>query len=152
METWVSRGEDGDVEAYEHPDPSRSVITVAGLIPGHRATFQGRVSQVEDTTEGRRTLRSIVVGDNSGEINVTFRSGRGGADIQPGQLLQITGKARQSGNRTMSMTDPAYHVVEAVSYTHLDVYKRQEHVRVALTATDERIAAAVDRLSAATSS
>ena len=112
VETWVSRGEDGDVEAYEHPDPSRSVITVAGLIPGHRATFQGRVSQVEDTTEGRRTLRSIVVGDNSGEINVTFRSGRGGADIQPGQLLQITGKARQSGNRTMSMTDPAYHVVE----------------------------------------
>jgi amino acid transporter len=112
VETWVSRGEDQDIEAYEHPDPSRSVITVAGLIPGQRATFQGRVSQVEDTTEGRRTLRSIVVGDNSGEINVTFRSGRGGADIQPGQLLQITGRARQSGNRPMSMTDPAYHVVE----------------------------------------
>ena len=112
VETWVSRGEDQDVDAYEHPDPSRSVITVAGLIPGQRATFEGRVSEVEDTTKGRRTLRSIVVGDNSGEITVTFNSGRGGADIQPGQLLRITGKARQSGNRPMSMIDPAYHVVE----------------------------------------
>jgi amino acid transporter len=112
VETWVSRGEDQDIEAYEHPDPSRSVITVAGLIPGQRATFEGRVSEVEDTEKGRRTLRSIVVGDNSGDITITFQSGRGGADIQPGQLLRITGKARQSGNRPMSMTDPAYHVVE----------------------------------------
>ncbi len=112
VETWVSRGEDQDVDAYEHPDPSRSVITVAGLIPGQRATFEGRVSEVEDTTKGRRTFRSIVVGDNSGEITVTFNSGRGGADIQPGQLLRITGKARQSGNRPTSMIDPAYHVVE----------------------------------------
>jgi amino acid transporter len=112
VETWVSRGEDREIEAYEHPDPSRSVITVAGLIPGQRATFEGRVTEVEDTEKGRRTLRSIVVGDNSGEITVTFNSGRGGADIQPGQLLRITGKARQSGNRPMSMTDPAYHVVE----------------------------------------
>ena len=112
VETWVSRGEDQDIEAYEHPDPSRSVITVAGLIPGQRATFEGRVSEVEDTEKGRRTLRSIVVGDNSGDITITFQSGRGGADIQPGQLLRITGKARQSGSRPMSMTDPAYHVVE----------------------------------------
>jgi amino acid transporter len=112
VEAWVSRGEDQDIEAYEHPDPSRSVVTVAGLIPGHRATFEGRVSEVEDTANGRRTLRSIVVGDNSGEISVTFRAGRGGADIQPGQLLRITGKARQTGKRPMSMIDPAYHVIE----------------------------------------
>ncbi len=109
---WVARGEDQDVEAYEHPDPSRSVLTVAGLIPGHRATFEGRVSEVEDTSQGRRTLRSIVVGDHSGEISVTFRPGHGGADIQPGQLLRIIGKPRQSGNRPMSMVDPAYHIVE----------------------------------------
>src|SRR5271156_840141 len=112
VETWVSRGEDQDVEAYEHPDPSRSVITVAALIPGHRATFEGRVSQVEDITKRRRTLRSIVLGDNSGEISVTFRPGSGGADIQPGQLLRITGKARQTGSRPMSMIDPAYHIIE----------------------------------------
>jgi hypothetical protein len=109
---WVSRDEDQEVEAYEHPDPSRSVITVAGLIPGHRATFEGRVSQVEDLTKGRRTLRSVVVGDNSGEITVTFRPGHGGADVQPGQLLRITGKPRQTGQRPMSMIDPAYHVIE----------------------------------------
>ena len=88
------------------------MITVAGLIPGQRATFEGRVNEVEDTSKGRRTLREVVVGDNSGEITVTFRSGHGGADIQPGQLLRITGKPRQSGTRPMWMIDPAYHVVE----------------------------------------
>ena len=43
---------------------------------------------------------------------MTFRPGRGGADIQPGQLLRITGKPKQTGNRPMSMIDPAYHVIE----------------------------------------
>jgi amino acid transporter len=112
VEAWVSRGEDQDIEAYEHPDPSRSVITVAGLIPGNRATFEGRVNQVEDITRGKRTLRSIVVGDHSGEIGITFRPGHGGADIQPGQLLRIIGKPKQTGNRPLSMLDPAYHIVE----------------------------------------
>ncbi|WAC92828.1 amino acid permease [Mycobacterium sp. Aquia_213] len=109
---WVTRGEDQDVEAYEHPDPSRSVITVASLIPGRRATFEGRVGEVEDSSKGRRTIRSIVVGDHSGEITVVFPSGHGGADIQPGQLLRITGKPKQGGNRPMSMVDPMYHIVE----------------------------------------
>ena len=88
------------------------MITVAGLIPGHSAAFEGRVSQVEDVAKGRRTLRWIVVGDHSGEITVTFRPGHGGADIVPGQLLRITGKPKQSGTRPMTMIDPAYHVVE----------------------------------------
>jgi RecG-like helicase len=87
------------------------VITVAGLIPGQRATFEGRVNEVEDISKGRRTVREVVVGDNSGEITVTFRSGAGGADIQPGQLVRITGRARQSGNRPISMINPAYRVV-----------------------------------------
>jgi amino acid transporter len=111
VEAWVSK-DDQEVEAYEHPVRPPSVITVAGLIPGQRATFEGRVNEVEDINKGRRTLREVVVGDNSGEITVTFRPGHGGADIQPGQLLRVTGKARQSGTRPMSMLDPAYHVVE----------------------------------------
>ena len=111
VEAWVSQ-DDEQVEAYEHPERPPSVITVAGLIPGQRATFEGRVNEVEDISKGRRTLRQVVVGDNSGEIRVTFRPGRGGADIQPGQLLRITGKPKQTGNRPMSLVDPAYHVVE----------------------------------------
>jgi amino acid transporter len=111
VEAWISQ-EDREVEAYEHPVRPPSVITVAGLIPGQRATFEGRVNEVEDISKGRRTLREVVVGDNSGEITVTFRSGAGGADIQPGQLLRITGKARQSGRRPISMIDPTYHVIE----------------------------------------
>jgi amino acid transporter len=111
VEAWVTRGEDQDVEAYEHPERP-SVMTVAGLIPGQRATFEGRANEVEDISKGRRTLRKVVVGDDSGEISVTFRHGHGGADIQPGQLLRITGKPKQSGNQPMVMVDPAYHVVE----------------------------------------
>ena len=110
--SWVTRDDDTEMEAYEHPDRPSSVITVAGLIPGHRATFEGRVNQVEDITRGKRTLRSIVVGDHSGEIGITFRPGHGGADIQPGQLLRIIGKPKQTGNRPLSMLDPAYHIVE----------------------------------------
>ncbi len=112
IEAWVSKGEDGSVDAYEHPERPPSVITVAGLISGQRATIEGRVTEVKDVSQGRRTLRQVVVGDSSGELTATFRSGHGGADIQPGQLLRITGKARQAGNRPMTMVDPMYHVVE----------------------------------------
>ena len=42
--------------------------------------------------------------------------------------------------------------VRSVSYTHLDVYKRQEdgegYVRIALTASDEAVAKAAERLKA----
>jgi len=112
IEAWVSKSEEHEVEVYEHPESGASVITVAGLIPGQRASFEGRVGQIEDINKGRRTLRQIVVGDNSGEITVTFNPGHGGADIQPGQLLRVTGKPKQTGNRPMSMIDPAYHVIE----------------------------------------
>ncbi|HTQ21397.1 APC family permease [Mycobacterium sp.] len=112
VEAWVSQDENQNVEAYEHPERPQSVITVANLIPGQRATFEGRVSEVEDVTKRRRTYRQVVVGDDTGEVAISFRPGHGGADIQPGQLLRIIGKARQSGNRPVTLVDPAYHVVE----------------------------------------
>ncbi|MBW0013343.1 amino acid permease [Mycobacterium sp.] len=112
VEAWISQEEDREVAAYEHPERPPSVITVAGLIPGLRATIEGRVNQVEDITKRGRTLRWMVLGDDTGEINVTFRPGHGGADIQPGQVLRITGKPKQSGHRPMSMIDPTYQVVE----------------------------------------
>jgi len=117
VEAWVSKDETQNVEAYEHPERPPSVITVAGLISGQRATVEGRVSQVEDISKGRQTLRRIIVGDNSGEVSVTFRPGHGGAEIQPGQLLRITGKPRQSGTRPIWMVDPAYQVIEEPAAT-----------------------------------
>jgi hypothetical protein len=108
----VSQGENETVESYEHPERPATVIAVEGVIPGRRATIEGRVSQVEDITKRRGTFRWIIVGDDSGDIRVTFRPGHGGADIQPGQVLRITGKARQSGNRPVEMVDPKYHVIE----------------------------------------
>ena len=94
------------------------MITVAGLIPGQRATIEGRVREVEDINERRRTVRRIVLGDDTGDLTVTFRSGHGGADIQPGQVLRITGKARQTGNRPITMVDPAYEVLQQPQETH----------------------------------
>nr|WP_204802135.1 OB-fold nucleic acid binding domain-containing protein [Mycobacterium riyadhense]VTP01108.1 hypothetical protein BIN_B_03898 [Mycobacterium riyadhense] len=111
LETWVFQTAEQAVEAYEHPERPPSVIMVAAPIPRQRGTIEGRVSQVEDITKRRRTFRWIVVGDDSGDIRIAFHPGRGGPDTQ-GQLLRVTGKVRQSGNRPMSMVNPTYHLVE----------------------------------------
>ncbi|HET9876680.1 MAG TPA: amino acid permease [Mycobacterium sp.] len=107
----VSAGEQRSIQDYQHPERPAEVIAVHALIPGRRATIEGRVTQVEDITKRRRTFRWTVVGDDSGDIRVTFRSGRG-ADIQPGQVLRITGMVQQSGNGPVSMIDPTYHVLD----------------------------------------
>lgn len=100
------------IDSYEHTEPPPAVIAVGGCIPGHRATVEGRVQQVDDTTRKGKTLRVVEIGDDSGDLCVTFRPGHGGTDIQPGQLLRITGKARRSGNGPIHMTDPTYRVIE----------------------------------------
>jgi hypothetical protein len=111
VEARVLQSENQTVEAYEHPERSATVIPVDSVIPGRRATVEGRVSQVEDITKNQKTSRWIVVGDESGEIRVSFRPGQGD-DIQPGQVLRVTGKANQSGDREISMLDPTYKVVD----------------------------------------
>jgi amino acid transporter len=116
VEARISQRANETVQAYEHPERSTAVIPVDHLIPGRSATIEGRVSQVEDITKRRQTSRWIVVGDDSGEIRVTFRPGQG-AEIQPGQVLRVTGKARQTGNRQVSMLDPTYRVIETPEET-----------------------------------
>jgi amino acid transporter len=111
VESRVLRSENQTVEDYEHPQRPPAVIPVNSVIPGRRATVEGRVSQVEDITKNQKTFRWIVVGDDSGEIRVTFRPGQGD-DIEPGQVLRVTGKANQSGNREIAMLDPTYKVIE----------------------------------------
>jgi hypothetical protein len=111
VEARILRSENRTVDDYEHPDRSAAVIPVNSVIPGRRATIEGRVSEVEDVTKNHKTFRWIVVGDQSGEIRVTFRPGQGD-DIEPGQVLRVTGKANQSGNREISMLDPTYKVIE----------------------------------------
>jgi hypothetical protein len=111
VENRIWRSENQTVEDYEHPERTAAAIPVGHVTPGRRATVEGRVSQVEDIDKGQKTSRWIVVGDESGEIRVTFRPGEGG-DIQPGQMVRVTGKASQSGNRQVSMADPTYQVIE----------------------------------------
>jgi hypothetical protein len=111
VENRIWQRENQTVEDYEHPERSAAVIPVGNVIPGRRATVEGRVSQVEDVSKGQRTSRWVIVGDDSGEIRVTFPPGHG-ADIQPGQVLRVTGKANQSGIHHVSIVDPTYKVVE----------------------------------------
>jgi len=100
------------LEGYEHPEPPPTVITISGLMPGHRATVEGRVREVEEMNTDGKALHIVMVGDESGDLRVTFSPGHGGADIAPGQLLRITGKARGTGKRPIYMSDPGYEVVE----------------------------------------
>jgi hypothetical protein len=111
IEMRIWRGEEEPAEDYEHPEKPAAVIEVNSLIPGRRATVEGRVSQVEDVTKRGKTFRWIVVGDDSGEVRVTFQPGHGD-DIEPGQVIRVTGKASQSGNQEVAMNDPSYTVME----------------------------------------
>ncbi|WP_343599137.1 amino acid permease [Mycobacterium sp.] len=112
VQAWITQGDNETADSYQHPDRSPTVIAIGGVVPGRRATVEGRVSQVEDLTKRRRTFRWIVLGDSSGEVRVGFRPGYGGADIAPGQRVRITGKARQKGNGPISIVDPAYHLLD----------------------------------------
>ena len=111
VEARIRQGDNLTVDSYEHPERSAAVISVEGLVPGRRATIEGRVSEIQDNTKNRRTYRSIVVGDETGDLRIEFGPGRGD-DIEPGQLLRVTGKARESSQGPKSMVDPTYHLVE----------------------------------------
>jgi len=111
----VAAGEAKLVERYEHPKHPATLVSIDGLIPGHIATVQGRVMEVDELVKDGQTKRVAVVGDESGELRINFR--RGGDDIVSGQLLRVTGKARRSGNRPVYMSDPSYEVVEQAQAT-----------------------------------
>ncbi|MGH3561798.1 MAG: amino acid permease [Mycobacterium sp.] len=107
----VAEDDQRNVDRYEHPEPPPAVIAVDGLIAGRVATVEGRVTQVDDTTSGGEPVRVVVIGDDSGELRVTFGRGRG-TDIQAGDMVQLTGKARQSGNRPIVISDPRYRILD----------------------------------------
>ena len=60
---------------------------------------------------GKR-VRIVVIGDDTGELRITLGRGLSGDDIEPGQLIQVTGNARRSGNQPIFMTDPSYRIVQ----------------------------------------
>ena len=112
MQARVGRDDQQRVETYQHPEPPPAVIAIDGLLAGHRATVEGRVNQVDDATRDGQTFRVVVIGDDSGELRVTFSAGHGSTDIQPGQVVRLTGKARQTGNRAITMSDPSYRIID----------------------------------------
>ncbi len=113
VEARIWHGETRVATAYEHPERSPGLIAMDKLTPGRSATIEGRVSEVEDVTTRRRTIHSVVVGDDSGQIRITLRPEHGGAEIVPGQLLRITGQARRDDDsEAISIADPSYQVVE----------------------------------------
>jgi hypothetical protein len=69
--------------------------------------------EVDDASKHDKTGRAIVIDDDSGDLRVVFSDGRG-SDIEPGQLLRITGETRQNGNRPIYINNPTYRVIEDV--------------------------------------
>ncbi|MEB3032811.1 APC family permease [[Mycobacterium] nativiensis] len=112
LQQWVARSDQQNVDRYEHPVPPPDVIAVDGLIVGHLATVEGRVNEVDDTMSRGKAVRVVVLGDGSGELRAKFHAGRG-TDIEPGDVLMLTGKARQNGNEPVYMSDPSYRMVGA---------------------------------------
>ena len=53
----------------------------------------------------------IDFGDDSGDLRVTFSPGHGSIDIQPGQLLRITGKGAPVWQPAVHMTDPIFNLL-----------------------------------------
>lgn len=111
LQEQITRDEQQLVDSCEHPRPSPTVIPVAGLIAGHLGTVEGRVEEVSQIRKAGKTTRTAVIADRSGELRVKF-SPPAGADIRPGQLLQVTGKARRSRNGLVYMSNPSYRVLE----------------------------------------
>lgn len=94
----------------ERPATTPQVIALGNLVSGLQATVEGEVLRVEDKVRDGEPLRIVVLGDDSGELNVLFNNGRG-ADLTVGQQLRMTGKARQTGTRAMFLEDPAVTVL-----------------------------------------
>jgi amino acid transporter len=108
----IIRDEQRLINSYELPEPPPTVIPVAGLVAGRRSTIEGRVTEVDQIHKRGKTTRTVVIADSSGELRVRF-SPPAGADIEPGQLVQITGRARRSGNGRVYMSNPRYRILEA---------------------------------------
>lgn len=112
LQQWVARSDQQSVDRYEHPVPPPAVIAVDGLIARHLATVEGRVNEVDDETSRGKRVRVVVIGDGSGELRVIFHEGRG-VDIDVGDVVALTGKARRSGNEPVFMADPSYRIAGA---------------------------------------
>lgn len=101
-------GSDPRVEGRLSAPPP--VIAVDNLVSGLRATVEGQVVRIDDKIRDDEPLRIVVLEDDSGQLNVLFNDGRG-SDLQPGQQLRMTGKARQTGTRAIFLEDPVVEVL-----------------------------------------
>ncbi|GAA4474537.1 APC family permease [Rhodococcus olei] len=111
VQTRIAGRDDSRIEAYEHPEAPATIIAIRALIGGQRATVEGRVQEVvENTRRGARAL-TVELGDSTGTLRIEFTANHG-TDLTPGQLLRVTGKARQSGHRPAYMVDPRYQIVD----------------------------------------
>jgi hypothetical protein len=99
------------IAEHEHPKSDAVSVAINGLIAGRRATVEGRVNEVDDSIRDGKPTRIVVLGDDTGELKVIFDPIDRADDIQAGQLIRVTGKARQSGTRPVSMTNPDYSIL-----------------------------------------
>jgi amino acid transporter len=108
----VWQSETPTLSAYAHPQRPSTVTAISELVSGRSATIEGRVREVQDVTQRNRTTRSMIVGDDSGQLRVDIGSGAAGADIVPGQLLRVTGTVLATDDhQATTMADAECHVV-----------------------------------------
>ena len=96
----------------DHAPSPPPVIAVDNLVTGLRATVEGYVLRIDEKVRDGEPLRIVVLGDDSGELNILFNPGHG-EGIETGQFLRLTGKARQTGTRPVFLEDPTFEVVGA---------------------------------------
>ena len=122
MEQRIARGF-ADVEAriwqretrmtasYEHPERSPTVVPMSKLIPGRSATIEGRITEVEDVTNGAEPFTRWSSATTVGRSALPFN--RGMAERTSFQaILRSPGRRAETRTRRHPMTDPSYQVVE----------------------------------------
>ncbi|TSE01499.1 amino acid permease [Skermania sp. ID1734] len=108
LQARITSADERQVETYEHPHQASATIGIGGLISGHRGTVEGRISELDTDANGRCVAQ---IGDDTGSLTVVFRHGHG-KDLVPGQLIRVSGKARQNGHNPVHMVDPSYKMLD----------------------------------------
>lgn len=112
LQARVTGDEESRARTVARPTAPGTTVPIGALIGGQRATVEGRVLEVVERADREVPGLTVRLGDDTGTVRVEFSGNHGGAELAAGQLLTVTGKARQSGHRSAYMIDPAYRLVE----------------------------------------
>ncbi len=105
-------GEEDRVEnGQESHERAPAAIPIEALIPGQRATVEGRVLSMETTGSNPYTRYRATITDQSGELILQFH-GPLAQQVMPGMALRVSGKVRQQSEKDPAqMVNPQYQIL-----------------------------------------